>query len=286
MNTDTLEFRQLDRQQVDTLVGWAREEGWDPGIHDADIFHSVFPDGFFGCFLDDRFIGGGSLVSYHGEYGFMGFFIVMPEYRNAGIGRFLWYKRRDTLLACLKQGAVIGMDGVVAMQPFYRRGGFKMAYRDERRVRLGAEFPRNDAISGIVRADLDAVAAYDRECFGFDRRPFLDRWLFDSEAASFRYLAEGNFAGYAVLRRTGKGFKIGPLFADSLNIARELYRACLSTAPGRNVYLDIPMNNIAAVSLAEEFGAAFVFECARMYCGPEPLHRRDKVFGITTFELG
>ncbi|TLU83452.1 MAG: GNAT family N-acetyltransferase [Chlorobium sp.] len=286
MNTDKFEFRQLDRQQVETLVGWARDEGWDPGVHDAEIFCAVFPDAFYGYFLDGRMIGGGSLVSYNGEYGFMGFFIVLPEYRSAGIGRSLWYKRRDTLLGRLKKGASIGMDGVVAMQPFYSRGGFAIAYRDERRARVGSEYPRHDAVSGIEEACLAAIAAYDRECFGFDRLPFLERWLFDREAISFRYLENGNLSGYAVLRRTGKGFKIGPLFADSIDIARELYRACLSAAPGRNVYLDIPMKNTDAVSLADEFGAEYVFECARMYFGPEPVHRLDKVFGITTFELG
>jgi hypothetical protein len=286
MNTDALEFRKLDRREVDTLVGWARDEGWDPGVHDADIFSSVYPDGFYGCFLDGLMIGGGSLVSYNGEFGFMGFFIVMPEYRSTGIGRSLWYKRRDTLIGRLKPGATIGMDGVVAMQPFYRRGGFALAYRDERRARVGSDFTLDDAVSLISSSDFDAIAAYDLECFGFDRRPFLYRWLFDSESQSFRYSERGTIAGYAVIRRTGKGFKIGPLFADTADAARELYKACLSAAPGSSVFLDIPMKNSAAVSLADEFGATYVFECARMYYGPEPLHRLDKVFGITTFELG
>ncbi len=286
MNTELFEFRQLDHRQVETLVGWAREEGWDPGVHDAEIFSSVFPDAFYGYFLDGRMIGGGSLVSYNGEFGFMGFFIVIPEYRNAGIGRSLWYKRRDTLLGRLRKGSGIGMDGVVAMQPFYQRGGFSIAFRDERRARAGSEFPRHEAISGIATSELDAISAYDRECFGFDRRTFLERWLFDSASTSFRYDAGEKLSGYTVLRRTGKGFKIGPLFADSIDIARELYKACMSSAPGCNVYLDIPMKNTAAVSLAEEFGAEYVFECARMYYGPEPVCRLDKVFGITTFELG
>lgn len=286
MNGAGLEFRQLDRRQVATLVDWARQEGWDPGVHDAEIFYDVFPDGFYGFFRGDELIGGGSLVSYGGEFGFMGFFIVRPECRGGGIGRALWLRRRDTLLGRLKSGASIGMDGVVAMQPFYREGGFAIAHRDERRARLGAEFPRCEAVSAVVPADLAALAAYDRACFGFDRREFLERWILDSEAQSFAYRQEGVIAGYAVMRRTGNGHKIGPLFADCLPVARELYRACLATAPGRQLYLDIPMKNSAAVSLADEFGARYVFECARMYYGPEPEHRLDKVFGVTTFELG
>ena len=47
-----------------------------------------------------------------------GLFIVKPEYRAMGIGRKLWYQRRDLLISRLHNNASIGMDGVVAMQPF------------------------------------------------------------------------------------------------------------------------------------------------------------------------
>lgn len=285
-NTATPQFRQLDRDQFGILVDWATDEGWDPGVHDAEIFHAAFPDGFYGLFIGDEMIGGGSLVSYQGEFGFMGFFIVRPEYRSQGIGRGLWFQRRDTLLARLKPGASIGMDGVVAMQPFYRQGGFEIAYRDERRVRNGEIFALSPAVSPVTTADLPEILPYDRNCFGFERRAFLERWLFDREARAFSFREQGKLAGYAVLRRTGKGYKIGPLFADTLPVARELYKACLSAVPGQPVFLDIPMKNTPAVALAEEFGAQYVFECARMYHGPEPENRLDKVFGITTFELG
>lgn len=286
IKAEDLDFRPLDRRQVETLVGWARDEGWDPGVNDAELFYTSFPDGFYGFFAGEELIGGGSLVSYGGEYGFMGFFIVRPEYRGAGIGRGLWLKRRDTLLARLKKGAGIGMDGVVAMQSFYQRGGFALACRDERRARPGAVFPVSPAVSPIEPADFPAIAAFDRECFGFAREDFLRRWLFDGAARAFKYLAADGLAGFAVLRRTGNGYKIGPLFAVGLPAARELYRACLAAVPGATVFLDIPMHNPDAVALAAEFNAQYVFECGRMYYGPPPVHRLDRVFGVTTFELG
>jgi len=31
-------------------------------------------------------IGGGSIVSYNGHFGFMGFFIIQPKYRGRGWG--------------------------------------------------------------------------------------------------------------------------------------------------------------------------------------------------------
>lgn len=136
-----LEFRPLEFVEFQELVAWAAAEGWDPGINDAQIFYACFPEGFYGYFQQGRLIGGGSLISYNGEFGFMGFFLVHPNYRGNGIGHSLWFKRRDTLLSKLNPGASIGMDGVLAMQNFYAKGGFVVSFRDERRVRLGASFP-------------------------------------------------------------------------------------------------------------------------------------------------
>jgi GNAT superfamily N-acetyltransferase len=286
MDSDKLEFRKLGRRHINLLVEWARVEGWDPGVHDADIFSMTFPDSFYGYFLKDEFIGGGSLVSYDGEFGFMGFFIVKAEYRGGGIGKSLWYKRRDTLLQQLNPSASIGMDGVLAMQHFYSSGGFEIAFRDERRVRKGAAYPLSDCVTVLEKADFEKIQLYDKECFGFSRTIFLEKWLYDDAATSFKYRRGDDIVGYAVIRRTGNGLKIGPLFADDQLIAGDLYRACLNCAIDRNVYLDVPMKNAAAVELIRDFGTEYVFECARMYFGSEPGNKIAKTFGITTFELG
>jgi hypothetical protein len=40
------------------------------------------------------------------------------------------------------------------------------------------------------------------------------------------------------------------------------------------------------VALARDLGLAPAFETARMYTGPIPPLRLERVFGVTTFELG
>jgi hypothetical protein len=76
------------------------------------------------------------------------------------------------------------------------------------------------------------------------------------------------------------------LFADDARVAEELYKACLHVVPGEQTYLDIPMDHPAAFDLVTKFQTTYVFECARMYCGPEPEMDKRKIFGLTTFELG
>src|SRR5690606_16187917 len=86
-----LVIRPMRRDELEVLVGWAEDEGWKPGVGDAEVFWATDPDGFVAAELDGELIGGGSIVSYSGRYGFMGFFIVRPDHRGGGLGRELWH---------------------------------------------------------------------------------------------------------------------------------------------------------------------------------------------------
>lgn len=285
-NIESLLFQKLDYEGLKTIVEWAEQEGWNPGPYDAEAYWATDPDGYYGYFDEGELIAGGSIVSYNQEFGFMGFFIVKPEYRAAGIGRKLWYQRRDMLLGRLNEGATIGMDGVVDMQEFYRRGGFEIAYKDERYERLGEQYPPDSNISAIADEDIAAILEYDKKCFGYSRPQFLLPWLRMPESKTFKYTADGSLLGYAIVRKANVGHKVCPLFAETPQVADALYRACLNSVVGEPLYLDIPMLNRAAVSLVEKYGAKYVFECARMYLGTPPEVDTNKIYGITTFELG
>ncbi|PLW96956.1 MAG: GNAT family N-acetyltransferase [Marinilabiliales bacterium] len=286
MDIRKLKIKKLSPEGVKTLVQWAAEEGWNPGPHDAEVFYATDQDGFYGYFMDDELIAGGAIVSYAGKFGFMGLFIVKPQYRSLGIGRQLWYQRRDMLLKRLDPDAAIGMDGVVAMQPFYEKGGFTIAFRDMRYSRAGEKFEVNHSISTITNDDIPEIIDYDTKCFGVERAQFLIPWLQLPESKTFKYVENGGIKGFAITRKAMEGHKICPLFADNAIIAEELYRACLNAFPGESVFLDIPEVNKEAVALTEKYNARYVFECARMYYGTPPETDINNVFGITTFELG
>jgi GNAT superfamily N-acetyltransferase len=286
MSDSPYTFQKLDLEGLKTLVQWAEQEGWNPGPNDADVFWHTDPDGFYGFFDEEKFIAGGAIVSYDGKFGFMGLFIVHPDYRGDGIGRQLWYQRRDMLLQRLNPGASIGMDGVVSMQPFYRKGGFEIAFKDERYENTGIQLDLDPNISSINPEDFSSLLAYDKQCFGFNRSRFLEHWLQLPGAHTFNYKHDGELKGFAVLRKVISGYKIGPLFADDDRVAEALYRACLNAVPGQLVYLDIPLINSGAVELVKKYKAKYVFECARMYYGSPPESLMNKVYGITTFELG
>ena len=61
---------------------------------------------------------------------------------------------------------------------------------------------------------------------------------------------------------------------------------CKAMQPEISFYLDIPEVNPHAKELAEKYGLQKVFETARMYTKQTPSLPLDKIYGVTTFELG
>ena len=37
----------MTKEEIAVAVNWAAAEGWNPGLHDADCFWPVDPEGFF-----------------------------------------------------------------------------------------------------------------------------------------------------------------------------------------------------------------------------------------------
>ncbi len=100
-------------------------------------------------------------------------------------------------------------------------------------------------------------------------------------------MQDRKLGGYGVIRACRSGYKIGPLFADSPELADSLFLALKSTVKAKEpIYLDTPEVNQAAVSLAKRYSLEVVFETARMYKGKRPDMPLHRVFGVTSFEVG
>ena len=63
-------IRNATQGEMETIIGWAAAEGWNPGIHDAEIFYTADRNGFFLGLLNDQPISSISAVNYDGKFGF------------------------------------------------------------------------------------------------------------------------------------------------------------------------------------------------------------------------
>ena len=271
--------------EVPLLDDMAAAEGWNPGLADIGIAWDIDPEAFIALRRGDELVGGGTIFSYEGRFGFMGLFIVRAEFRGAGLGTVLWHHRLDRLRQRLNPGAAIGMDGVFAMVPFYERGGFKLAWRDLRFEGL-AQGARDPAALTLAQIDFDELDRYDQRHVPTPRTRFLERWV-NQPGAGVAALREGGaLVGYGVVRPCRVGHKIGPVFADRPDLAETLVRSLMAMVEGQRVQLDVPQANAAAVDMALRLGLAEAFGCARLFHGPQPQLPVGSIFGVTSFEFG
>ena len=283
MGKDSYVIRTMTRAEIDTAVDWAAAEGWNPGLHDADCFHAADPGGFFVGMLGDEPIATISAVKYGESFGFVGFYIVKPEYRGRGYGLRIWNAAIATL-----QGRNIGLDGVVDQQENYRKSGFALAYRNIRYQGAGgAAGQHDDDIVPLSTLAFDEIVRYDRAFFPDNRLRFLERWIAQRGVIAAGVLDQRRLAGYGVMRPCRTGYKVGPLFADSPELAERLFGFLRAKVPvSVPVFLDIPEVNRPALDLVERHAMSAAFETARMYTGEFPRLPIERLFGVTTFELG
>ncbi|HTN46902.1 MAG TPA: GNAT family N-acetyltransferase [Flavipsychrobacter sp.] len=275
--------RNLRQEEMEQLTALTASEGWNPGLKDGAAFFKADPDGFFVGLLDGVPIAYIAAVNYKDQYCFVGLYIVKEGYRSQGYGYTIWQH------ALRRLGALVtGLDGVPAQVENYKKSGFDYAFRQMRFATTALAAKKSENIHLMAKEMMDLVTAYDTLVFGTSRIEFLKAWLSMENAVTFVAGADdGMIEGYAVLRKCRQGYKIGPLFADNDQVAEQLFLACNEKLPAEeSIYLDVPEVNASALALAKKYNMQFVFETARMYKSGVPVFPLEKVFGVTSFELG
>lgn len=283
MEENGLEIRTMTRREVDLAVDLAAEEGWNPGLGDGDAFFAADPEGFLIGLLRGEPVGCISVVSYGPTFGFLGFYIVRPPFRGQGYGWKLWQRGMARL-----GGRAVGLDGVAAQRDNYAKSGFRYAHaqiRFEGTTRRGVA--PSSAIYPLDSVPFEALHRYDGEFFPAPRRAFLERWIAVPGGVGCAFVEEGTLRGYGMLRPCRRGYKVGPLFADTPAVAATVLDHLAGGVPeGSPFFLDVPGIHEEALALARSRGMHPVFETARMYRGEAPKLRLEGIFGVTSFELG
>ncbi|MFJ8632110.1 GNAT family N-acetyltransferase [Streptomyces sp. NPDC093568] len=278
---EDLVITQADIDDWPVVRGWAVDEGWNPGQADSAAFFAQDPEGFFIGRVDGEPVSAISVVNYGSDFAFLGWYLVRPDARGRGHGLATWK-------AALAHAGnrTVGLDGVVAQQDNYRRSGFELAHRTFRYTGTAPAVEAPGDVRAVRPRDAEDIAAYDAACTSADRPRFLARWLDGPGHHAVVRRTGDRVTGYGVIRPGHDCPRIGPLFADTAEDARAVLAGLTAGVAGREVAVDVPENNPAAVALAEESGFTPSFETARMYTGPVRPYARERVFGVTTLELG
>jgi GNAT superfamily N-acetyltransferase len=263
----------LELGEIEKLLSWAADEGWNPGLNDALAFQAADPNGFLGAFVDDVMIAAIAAVAYDDAFGFIGLYICHPNWRGRGHGKAVW----DAGMAYLGE-RTIGLDAVPEQLDNYASMGFVASYDTIRMS--GRRSCSPSASDNKAPTQFEITDGLDRQCFPANRDAFLHHWLTPPHQTLAHRIGD-QVRAYAVLRPCIEGSKLGPLFATELDAALPV----LNNLSGL-IHIDVPDFQTDFLSALSALGFTPSFRTTRMYRGPAPAVRRPFVFGVTSLELG
>lgn len=230
-------------------------------------------------------VGVGSGIAYR-PLGMVGNMIVDPAHRRRGIGGVILAAVLEFLdgRGCRRLELSATDEG----RPLYARAGFISTEPGVSAVVprvAGIEDGGGAALSDAGPDALDELAAYDAPRFGGDRGPLLSTMLADPERPVLVARRDGALVGWAWLRPEAE--RVGPLVADTPEIATQLVAAAMRRLPGsRTLRLNLPAANRAGAARLRELGAMLEPWSGRMARGPQVPRREDAIYANAVGALG
>jgi len=294
---ENFSIRLISTDEILEVTNWARLEGFSPGFDDISIYRNTDSQGLWvGC-LDDKPIGCIACIKYNPSYGFIGLFIVKKEFRNNGFGVKLWKHALDYL----KNVDCVGLEAAPDRLNDYQKWGFKKSSVTNRWKSNGfqdlplSNFYKDQCDSFKVvpgsQIHSESVLIYDSQREPSPRPHFLNDWLKNS-FGSVSALVDNNGMCHGfgrirpcVLQDNNKGWRIGPLLADTPPLAELLIRKLVGNLDSK-ILLDCSSLNPYANYLLSSLGFEEISKTYRMYKGPQLPCPMNQVYGLACLELG
>ncbi|BEV35647.1 GNAT family N-acetyltransferase [Synechococcus sp. M16CYN] len=291
-----LEIRLAQPSDIPTIIDWAKNEDFAPGSGDVQIYRNTDKQGIWVAWVDSLAVGCIAGIKYNHIYGFIGLYIVKPEYRRNGYGHKLWEKA----LAHLNNVQCIGLEAAPHLVDSYSEWGFKASSQTIRwqlfkidEINHTEQLLNNHNFHVVTgnQIPLEVINKYDAMRESTARPHFLSQWLKHQSGRVMTLIDNNNLChGFARIRpcflTVGEGWRIGPILADSQQLAKILITNLLSQHQGI-VLIDSPQNNTKAQALLFSLGFRQVSFTIRMYKGlcHHVVSTKD-VYGLACLELG
>jgi GNAT superfamily N-acetyltransferase len=278
-----LVFQDMRPEDAEAALALSDEAGWNQTMEDWRFMLG------HGRGLGLRQPGGpwigSSLVLPRGPaVSWISMVLIASRHRGRGLGTMLLDRCIDAVRA---RGAVSGLDATELGRPVYLSKGFRDLYPISR-WRLDANPASRPAIGrSTVRpfaaTDLERVITFDERCTGLKRGETL-HYLLSRVPDACLIESDGRLAGYALGRPGRNAAQIGPVVAESADLALALISRM--TALGPCVILDVPDAHRAVTDWLQRHGGVRVRGFMRMTLGDVPgLGDPGPIFALAGPEL-
>ena len=277
-------FRSMTRTDIPAALALCRAAGWNQLTRDWEIFLQVSPAGCCLATINDGIIGTVATIRYQKFFSWIGMVLVDPGNRAQGIGMQLL----NEALHVLRNEETIKLDATPAGREMYLKLNFVDEYRISRMSTIvttkSLEF---STALPLQQKDLTAVANFDREIFGADRKPILEWMLEGAPGYAFLLEAKSKLQGYCLGRHGHDFIQVGPVIAEDIGTAKKLVAAALLNCVGQPVILDAMQSEPEWKEWLCTIGFKEQRSLTRMYRGKNRFPgMREKQFAILGPEFG
>lgn len=261
------------------------EAGWNQTEND---WRCILASGeAFGLRDRDTLIASSAILPYGSSFGWICMILVTGSEQRRGHAMRLMQNCIERLE---QRGLTAGLDATPAGRTVYLQLGFEDIYPLSRlyaaQVSIERGPPAGVAIEPLSAAHWPQVLHYDAAAFGGDRASLLKALQHGQPDLAFVARREGALVGYAFGREGRFATQIGPIVADTPDVARDLSVAALGSVRGP-MMIDVPDHQRDFCSWLLRGGFEKQRGFTRMLRGrSEPFDRPHVIMAITGPEFG
>ena len=240
---------------------------WNMAPEDFQYMTTLEPDGCFVLTEGSEPIGIATCISY-GRMGWFGNLIIKEECRGRGAGSTLV---RHAINYLKRKGVeTIGLYAYPNLIKFYGNLGFNAEAEFAVLHAKTTTIPTPETFPRVKKPNFDAIAKFDGECFGANRRKLLESIILDEGNMAYFLSEQSRIVGYVAAKVYEGAAEVGPLVCQSnrADAAVALVRAILAKLAGFEVYVwGLPKKETALAEALSGFGFREDFSVTRMFLG-------------------
>lgn len=267
LNDEPILYRPMSPEDIPGGLRLCRQSRWNQLAEDWTELLALCPQGGRVALLGDQIVGSVITLNYENRFTWIGMLLVDPACRGKGVGSELFFLSLRVFAELSPQR----LDATPQGRPVYQRFGFRDEY-ELMRMQLSAgtrPMPADTRLYARSASlqDLDAVFRRDYQVFGADRKHLLE-WAF-RQAPEYAWVVEeeGNLIGYCFGRHGHHFEQVGPVVADSSEIAILLLSSALSSRPDYSFIVDVPCHHGQWRNWLKELGFTDQRPFTRMFQG-------------------
>lgn len=277
-----VDLRRMTAQDLAAAHDLSSEQKWPHRIEDWEILLGL---GFgYVAQRDGEEVGTAMAWLYGADAATLGMVIVSPRAQGMGIGRRLM----EAVLSDLGDRTVL-LNATDEGAPLYRKLGFEpigpvFQHQGAAFAVPMAELIPDERVRPLGAKDMPTLCDLARRASGMDRDALLEALVPGAQGVVLTRSNEP--VGFALFRRFGRGYVVGPTIAPDTGGAKALISHWLGSNAGIFCRLDVPEESGLAAWL-DELGLPCVGRVMRMVRGPLPaLDHSITTFSLTTQALG